>query len=342
MDPTEKAFLEAIVAEPDDDTRRLVLADWLDETAGIVEIPCPACSQYASDPVNPYGAIGYRPERDPASGWSNCKTCNSGGKEYVRPGVIRQPNHGAERAAWIRLGCELAALPACRYSLPCCDRHQAEKATDIVACERCQTVFRLRDRQRHFVTEYGLDALAGFELPEHATLWPAGELHTLRSFGVRFARGFIEALQCTTVNFLEHGHRLALCPLREVRLTDKQPANRVNMNGMWYWFRFAPAGESENHLPVEIFQQLVGFHADTIGLPFSSQAAALDALSIACIRHLRQPVVEALPEQAYCEQCLSGSQLASSKVCQFCGSDRLGRRFSSVAPALDPDGYRYE
>jgi hypothetical protein len=74
--------------------RLCVLADALEEAGcGDVEVPCPSCSFHADNPVNPWRAAGYRPERDPASGrheggWTNCKTCNSGGKGGVRPGFV--------------------------------------------------------------------------------------------------------------------------------------------------------------------------------------------------------------------------------------------------------------
>lgn len=105
------AMLRAICANRDDDTPRLVFADWLDEQAG--EMPCPRCSGYAADPENPFGGPGYRPERDPASGrheggWGNCKTCNAGGGT---PG--RVSNGFGERAEFIRVQVELAkVLPA--------------------------------------------------------------------------------------------------------------------------------------------------------------------------------------------------------------------------------------
>lgn len=79
--------------------RLAILADALEEAGCPIEekTPCPGCSQYARDPANPYKQPGYRPERDPASGrheggWTNCKTCNSGGRDCYRPGVVRQPH----------------------------------------------------------------------------------------------------------------------------------------------------------------------------------------------------------------------------------------------------------
>jgi hypothetical protein len=107
-----------------------VLADALQD-AGVPEseeVPCPTCSPYQDEfcpkcdgrkytTVREFGfngseyhdvpcitcngtgifPPGYHPERDPASGrheggWTNCKTCNGGGRGTVRAGVVRVPN----------------------------------------------------------------------------------------------------------------------------------------------------------------------------------------------------------------------------------------------------------
>jgi hypothetical protein len=81
--------------------RLAVLADALEDAGhpSEAEAPCPTCAHHYSDQRNPFGvgALGYHPERDPASGrhegdWTNCKTCNGGGREGVRPGVVRTPH----------------------------------------------------------------------------------------------------------------------------------------------------------------------------------------------------------------------------------------------------------
>lgn len=58
-----------------------------------LETDCPFCSMHKNDPDNPFiDRLGYRPERDPASGrheggWGNCKTCSGGGNQN-KPGFI--------------------------------------------------------------------------------------------------------------------------------------------------------------------------------------------------------------------------------------------------------------
>jgi hypothetical protein len=76
-----------------------LLADALEEAGVHVEeeVPCPVCGEYRGKP-NPFGGkAGYYPERDPASGrheggWTNCKTCNSGGSRFHKPGFVLRPN----------------------------------------------------------------------------------------------------------------------------------------------------------------------------------------------------------------------------------------------------------
>jgi uncharacterized protein (TIGR02996 family) len=91
----ELAFLRAVLAAPDDDTVRLVYADWLEEHGG--EVECGGCrgeGWYWSD-----DARSYR---------SDCHPCS---------GTGRVPNSNAERAEFIRVQCELERLRGRRDSL---------------------------------------------------------------------------------------------------------------------------------------------------------------------------------------------------------------------------------
>lgn len=98
-----------------DPARLAVLSDALEEAGcpAEVEAPCPRCSPYADDPCPRCDGktatwcsacgesgkfpTGYHPERNPASGrheggWTNCKTCNSGGSRQIRAGVVLAPH----------------------------------------------------------------------------------------------------------------------------------------------------------------------------------------------------------------------------------------------------------
>lgn len=196
------AFLRAILEEPYDDVHRLAFADWLDEQPVIEERPCPACSEYATDPENPWKRIGYRPERDPGSGrheggWSNCKTCN-GNENAVCRGVVQVKTGFAERAEFIRVGCALTNHPS---------HHTAE------------TGCPLRRRERELLWAY-------------EQLWADSALNGIQHARPgngdgckwKFRRGFVEEITLTYDDFIKHAKALfSSAPLLKVTLTSDPP-----------------------------------------------------------------------------------------------------------------------
>jgi uncharacterized protein (TIGR02996 family) len=88
MSPMEQAFLADILEHPDDDTPRLVYADWLDEHAAAV--PCARCIDglYLGDTST-----------DQPTDTIPCSRCS---------GTGRVPDGRAARAEFIRVQCELA------------------------------------------------------------------------------------------------------------------------------------------------------------------------------------------------------------------------------------------
>jgi uncharacterized protein (TIGR02996 family) len=95
MTDTETALLAAIAAHPEEDTPRLMLADWLDENVG--HSTCPACKGLCGQMRKRYtkGAGGA------AEYWENCPTCSGSGSGTV-------PDDRADRAELIRVQVELA------------------------------------------------------------------------------------------------------------------------------------------------------------------------------------------------------------------------------------------
>lgn len=88
----DKALLAAILANPEEDTPRLAMADWLDEQPPTS--PCPKCH-----------GEGYDPEVEwPAS--NGCVRCDNDG---TTPATGRVPSGFAVRAEFIRVQVELAA-----------------------------------------------------------------------------------------------------------------------------------------------------------------------------------------------------------------------------------------
>lgn len=86
----EPALLAAIRANPEDDTVRLVYADWLDENAPLVM--CKACDGYG-------GYKGYSIEHQRRINRPECPRCRSVG--YI-------PHEMSDRAEFIRVQCSLA------------------------------------------------------------------------------------------------------------------------------------------------------------------------------------------------------------------------------------------
>jgi len=87
------ALLAAILAAPDEDTPRLMYADWLEEQAG--EVKCRACLGSGSHALDPY-ALAARYGRGTATkilDAAKCLTCGGSGREQDERGL---------RAWWIR------------------------------------------------------------------------------------------------------------------------------------------------------------------------------------------------------------------------------------------------
>lgn len=99
---TERALLAEILAHPDDDTPRLVYADYLDER-DTVSVPCPKC-------VKGWTVIPYREDGDgdvSGGGFGYCPACHGTGSA--------PDTANADRAEFIRVQCELARTPETVY-----------------------------------------------------------------------------------------------------------------------------------------------------------------------------------------------------------------------------------
>lgn len=115
------ALLAACRAQPDDDTRRLVLADALDDL-DTVSVPCPTCSPYADDPCPHCGSqqhvTYFKGPGATNPNWKDCQTCN-GGKAGTNPGSVTDTSN-RDRAKLIRVQVELAADPKSKYGCRKC------------------------------------------------------------------------------------------------------------------------------------------------------------------------------------------------------------------------------
>lgn len=94
MHPEQRAFIDAIIANPEDDAPRLVYADWLDEHDD--QMSCPTCNGDCQVKIS----VTYVPNNQ----YTRCQTCNGSGCV---------PNLFAERAAFIRKQLELPDVDNC-------------------------------------------------------------------------------------------------------------------------------------------------------------------------------------------------------------------------------------
>ncbi len=210
LDVMRENFLADIIEHPDDDTPRLIYADWLED-------------------------------------------------------------HGEpERGEFIRVQCEMA-------------RRRAGPAGPVPADspwlqnDRCYQALYHREREL-------LDAaaIAGIWSPE-------------MDGSYTWRRGFVHVVRCTCAAWLEHGPAIVRCqPVQRVELSDKSPIEYLSgLIGKFYWRWFDgsrrnddnPSDQDADELPGVLWQAMV---AEVKDWEFNTEAAAIDALSAACLRWAKE------------------------------------------------------
>ena len=264
--PDARAFLAAMRAAPDDDTPRLVFADWLEEHAGDVE--CERCG-------NPSDGLTWT---DPFAGEPRgqliqCPACG---------GTGRASDGRRELAELIRVQCGLAAHPGHRLNP---DATYGEYAD-------------LRKRQRAILDAHGR-RLSGrdwhYVSPEPGA--PKGE----RASVCVYRRGFADLARFPDVPaFLAAAPTLLThCPLlRRVEVADREPQTGLSFGDRFVWFR--PFGtETPGRLlwvlPDEIFRHMARLETSEWRM-FDTRDDAFNGLSAAWLMHcelLASPPAEA-------------------------------------------------
>jgi uncharacterized protein (TIGR02996 family) len=210
----EQAFLADILEHPDDDTPRLVYADWLDENAGAVA--CGSCAG-SGNPVPHTGPV-YR-----------CLTCD---------GTGRLTDGRAARAEFIRVQCALARYDAMSFAgCPACGSPDEGRA-HADDCPRGPG-HPLRRRERALLDAHGLRWL---EPP----LMALESERASRACGWR--RGFVEGVTCAAAGWLAHGDAVLVAqPVTRVTLTtvpqvEYRPGGAGG--GVRYWLAGDPAPQT--------------------------------------------------------------------------------------------------
>lgn len=196
----EVALLRAILTNPEDDTARLVYADWLQENAGTV--PCPKCLGTGSHALDPYQLAQrygtYRAGKilDAAV----CESCHGTGSI---------PDGRADRAEFIRVQCDIA-------SWGMCDGHaKGLHGPGDPRCPECDRRGALRRRERELLKPRDgrsvIPFWTTFNLPNRDMVYGIDQhIHGTPS------RGFIGLLTCSAADWLQHADTLFWHPTQTV------------------------------------------------------------------------------------------------------------------------------
>jgi uncharacterized protein (TIGR02996 family) len=210
VSPEERCFIDAILANPDDDTPRLVYADWLDEREG--DVTCPRCLGLSK----PYDSLAL-----PKFGCKECGGC----------GTVRDTSP-ALRAEFIRVQCELARTPEPDIlTIGRLDGYKSWEDETSSTCRSCRNGGRVC--RSHELDRRARDLLRGDAVPgEYFENWVKWFLDVLpilpwddRTWGTGYGRpvrGFVEDVTCTAEWWLKNGD--AVCkaqPVTKVELTTR-------------------------------------------------------------------------------------------------------------------------
>jgi uncharacterized protein (TIGR02996 family) len=185
--------------------------------------------------------------------------------------------HGEpDRAAFIRVQCALAAPP-----------WRAGRVYDDPAW------LRLYAREQELLEPGGLRHLPGpFWRTRDAYGWSCRENPAPR-FDVecRFRRGFVAEVTLPLSAWMEHGPAMVrAAPLERVWLADRKP---LRYDGSFFWLRH-PGVTFADDLPYLLPDDLAYvMSAAERREGWESEAAAREALSIACLKWARKPVAAA-------------------------------------------------
>jgi uncharacterized protein (TIGR02996 family) len=211
--------------------------------------------------------------------------------------------HGqAERAEFIRVQCELARHPRQVKWLAEMPAESWRGGTDEGRLLWRLESLRRREREllqahrREWLTEAAPPGVRYWQsATEHGWALPGptgdgGE--GLTGASVEFRRGFVEEITLPGEAFLAHAAALfRAAPVRRVTLSGREPSQYPGLSGRewWYWSVVSPVSADPRRVPLALWNLLEANERGDDGVPlWCSRAAALDALSAACLLYGRR------------------------------------------------------
>jgi uncharacterized protein (TIGR02996 family) len=233
MTDEREALLRTIIANPDEDTPRLVYADWLEERAGTVE--CDACNGVGQRDIRGY--IEFSGGFDKVG---RCGVCKGSG---------RVSNGFRERAEFIRVQCRIAEINR---------EAMSEEDCEHPACEICKERRQLLLRESVILKG---DSDSGGWIDWGQPAIPLLRLTQPYQEVIAFSRGFIDTVSCTLADWLANGK--VICREHPVRphagmITDRQPYWYESINNYFWFDNWRQSGHRSlpHYIPNEIFAHL--------------------------------------------------------------------------------------
>ncbi len=228
----EDALLAAILADPEDDTPRLVFADWLDENEA--SVTCERCDGTGC-------TFCGGEDRDYHSSCNECNRCDGSG--FVSNGY-------AAKADLIRIQCELAKH---WHGVGDCSCRQLIDKYDCDNCLTWERTEELRDRERELFASLPLELPDGFF---RCVSTVAYMYSRLRSDPLAvYDRGFVDSVSCPWDAWRDHGDAiLAAQPVRKVRLTTDPPFRWQMANVPHDWPNNAGFEEMPRRVALDAFR----------------------------------------------------------------------------------------
>lgn len=257
-------LLQAIIEDPGDDNLRLVFADLLDdrgegERASFIRVQCEIAALKEKE------IALFNDETD----WSQCTGISASWC----------PNCGD-------CVCPFPEDEMCSPNCPLHNRHSSHCCLEDIAYKR----ERLREREVELFNWDWLPDFGGQLREWYFDSFPT-DYQPDRPFSYCVSRGFVAEVRCTCADWMQHGPALVRRqPIERVVLIDCKPWQR---GAAFEWWRFDSNDNGVNrsdypcYLPDIIFRHL-NKPWSIEWSRYSTEPAALDALSDACLAHARQ------------------------------------------------------